>query len=659
MTQEKGSSQFKYLFTPLKVGPITVRNRVVNPGHTLRYGENGLPSEKHLYYYIERAKGGAGLQIMESTSVHPSSIGSRGGAIVNVDDRIVPVYKRISESVHQYGGRILAELTHAGRQTGPMADPQAIWAPSPVPIEIRHGSIPHEIEPEQIAEVVECFSKASLRCIKGGLDGVEIQAAHGSLIHQFLSPLTNRRSDEYGGSLENRMRFALEVLRSAREAVGREHVVGMRINGSDLTEGGLTITDMQEVAWKLEQTGLVDYFSVSVAHYSDWLGYARNIPDMSFRPGVWAHLAGNIKKVVKIPVFCIGRVNHPVVAEEILASGQADMVGMVRALIADPHLPNKAREGRIEDIRLCVGAMEACVSDPRGYSPPVSCVYNPVTSREKEWATIAPATTKKKVVVVGGGPGGMECARVAALCGHRVTLLEKGTKLGGQVLTAAKAPLREEFGIIADYLSLQVNKAGVDVRLGVEATPENIVALHPDAVVVATGSVPVMPDIPQTGDMSKITVDYLLEGRAEAGQRVLIADEAGDQLSFSAAEYLATKGRRVTLITRLVYPGIRMQPTTWRVQYQRLLELGVELVPLTSLKSLEERKAVTYNVFTNAVGAIEGVDTVVFSVPRRANDDLYRSLKGKIGKLCLIGDAMAPRGVKDATYEGHKVAREI
>ncbi|MBI2847349.1 MAG: FAD-dependent oxidoreductase [Chloroflexi bacterium] len=664
MTQDSGSKPgeiklFPHLFSHIQIRHLTIRNRIVNTAHGTRYAdEEHLPSEKHVYYHMERAKGGVGLIIMEGTGVHPSHASASGREIRNLDDRIIPRYQMLTEAVHKYGAKMGVELSHGGRQMSQSMD-YPVFAPSSVPTVMHPNRMPRQMDKRLIRELEEAFARAALRCKLGGMDLVELHGAHGNLVHQFISSFSNRRTDEYGGSMENRLRFAIETLTAMRERVGSDILVGIRINHSELMEGGLTITETQEVAGRLEESGLVDYLNVSQGHLQSLMSYVPQSPDMSFRPAPFINMAAQIKRVVKLPIIASGRINHPAVAEEILSKGQADMVGMVRALIADPHLPNKAREGRVDDIRLCVGAMEGCIQDIRGARSPVTCVQNPVTSREKDWAVLVPAKTRKHVVIVGGGPAGMECARVAALREHRITLFEKSKKLGGQVLIAAKAPGREEFAGIVDYLKRQIEKLGVEIRMGVEAKEENVLSLSPDAVVVATGCLPVVPSIPGKLDGDAVTPWDILEAGAEVGKRVIVWDEVGSQEAFGAAEHLASRGRKVEFVTRLAVPGGYINPNSWRIQYQRMIEMGVVFTPFTYVKRIDGDKVVLSHEFADVKQVREGIDAIVLAVWNKPQDKLYCDLEGKVKELYLIGDALSSRGVMQAFYDANKVARAL
>ena len=481
--------RFPHLFSPIKIGNLTVRNRIVNTAHGTNFAKDHMVTDRHIFYHVERAKGGAGMGIMESTSVHPSYNIGVMDTIWSFDERNIPQFRRLSQAVHQYGAKILVQINHGGRHSvsGDSMLPQMAPSPIAAPELWEPGAeVPHEMDEEEILQLVQAFGRAAAVVKEGGMDGVELHGGHGNLIHQFMSPWVNQRLDGYGGSLENRLRFAYEVIGEVRRQVGDDFVVGMRVSGDEFLSGGLALDDMKDVSRRLAATGKLDYFNVSNSNYSNVRSMTAHIPPMYIAPAAFSYLWAEIKEAVDIPVIGIGRINSPDLAEWILEQGKVDMIGMVRELIADPHLPNKAREGRLDDIRTCVACMQSCIGRLERKLL-ISCIYNPVSGREQEWATSEAAAASKKVLVVGGGPAGLEVARVASARGHDVTLHEKSQQLGGQVNAAAKAPHRGDFGEIALYLSRQVAKLGVEVVLGVEATEQIITRADPDAVVVATG----------------------------------------------------------------------------------------------------------------------------------------------------------------------------
>ena len=655
------ATQFPHLFNPIQVGNMTVRNRIVNTAHGTNFAKDHILTDRLIAYHVERAKGGVGMSIVEATSVHPSYNVGVMDTIWSFDERNVPWYRKLSQAVHRHGAKMLVQLNHGGRQTVNSETMLPALAPSPIPapdLWEPGADVPHEMDEEEILEIVRAFGRAAIMAKEGGVDGVELHGGHGNLIQQFMTPWVNQRQDKYGGSLENRLRFAFEVVDDVRRNVGDDFVVGMRISGDEFVSGGLSLEDMKEIARRLAATGKIDYLNVSNSNYSDSRSMAAHIPSMYIAPAAFSYLWAGIKDVVDIPVIGIGRINTPDLAEWVLAEGRADMIGMVRGLIADPHLPSKAREGRVDDIRTCVGAMEGCIGRlERGL--PITCIYNPVSGREQEWATLEPAAVKKRVWVVGGGPAGLEAARVAAARGHAVTLYEKSARLGGQVVAAAKAPHREDFGEIAAYLERQVRKLGVEVVLGVEATEEMIVEANPDAVVVAAGSNAYIPDVPGAELGIAVAAQDVLEKKIDWGQKVVVVDTQGHHPGSDVAEFLADQGRKVELLTTKPYVGASIELLTWRLLYERLMEKGVVMSPSTALKEIREDSVIVYSTITNKEREISGVEAVVFAAGGEAENRLYRSLKGKVKELYAVGDCVAPRGVEQAVYDGHKVGRAV
>src|SRR2546428_3002344 len=433
--------ELRSLFSPIPVGRLTLKNRIYSSGHAEAMAEGGRPGARLTRYHEAKARGGCALTIFGgSSSVHPSSPAAAWKQIANHDDSIIPAYRAIADAVHGHGCLVFTQLTHLGRRA--QADGEeanVLLAPSQIPERV-HRDVPHELESEQITELVRAFGEATRRCRDGGLDGVEISMAHNHLIDQFWSPLFNQRLDDYGGSLVNRMRFGVEVLSEIRRRVGRDFVVGARISGDELTRGGLTAADMAEIARRLAASGLIDFLSIIGGGAHTYELQAAAVPNMSYATGVYVPLVAAIKQAApSMPIFHASRIVDPVHADSIVAAGHVDVVGMTRALIADPDLPRKARAGRPDDIRTCVGANEGCI-DRIYQGKPVTCVQNPAAGREAELGDGRPATTPQKVVVVGGGVAGLEAARMAAARGHRVVLFEKAAGLGGQVLLAARAP---------------------------------------------------------------------------------------------------------------------------------------------------------------------------------------------------------------------------
>ena len=654
------AAELRTLFSPIQVGSVILKNRIYSSGHAEAMAEGGRPGDRLTRYHAAKARGGCALTIFGgSSSVHPSSPAAAWKQIANHDDSIIPAYRALADAVHAHECLVFTQLTHMGRRAQADGEEAAVLlAPSQIPERV-HREVPHELEAEQIAELVRAFGEAARRCREAGLDGIESSMAHNHLIDQFWSPLFNQRLDEYGGSLENRMRFGFEVLRETRRFVGRDFVVGARISGDEFTRGGLTAADMAEIARRLAASGLVDFLSIIGGGAHTYELQAAAVPNMSYATGVFVPLAAAIKQAAPgLAIFHASRIVDPVHADRVVAAGEIDVVGMTRALIADPELPRKAREGRLDDIRTCVGANEGCI-DRIYQGKPVTCVQNPATGRERELADVNRAAQPRKVVVVGGGVAGLEAARMATLRGHRVVLFEKTAELGGQVLLAARAPARSEYAGIVRYLAGQVRKLGAEIRLDVEVAPETVIAERPEAVVIATGSHPFVPAVPGGDGKHVVTDRDVLAGDARVGASVVVVDDVHTQQALSTAELLLEQGKRVEVISPLFYVGQDIGVTSIAPLYKRLFTRGAVLTPGTELRAVEGSAVLVANVYSGAERRIEGVDTVVLSAGSRSTDSLYRALKGRVPELHAVGDCVAPRGVHQAILDATRVARAI
>jgi 2,4-dienoyl-CoA reductase-like NADH-dependent reductase (Old Yellow Enzyme family)/thioredoxin reductase len=638
---------------------MTVRNRIVSSAHHPLFVnlQTGLLEERMINYWAAKAKGGTGLIETYLTTTHPKieyDIFRRPG--------VVDAFKRAAEAVHKYDTKLVCQIANSGAQGGGFRLP-AGWAPSvvPTPNLTLQLNNPHEMTKDEIKAFVEAFANAAKVAKEAGADGVQIHGAHGYLIYEFMSPYTNRRTDEYGGDLENRMRFPLAIAEAVRASVGDDFVVGMRIDADDFIPGGLTLDDVLIMAPMLVRAGKLDYLSVSCGTYRTT---ATVIESMYYPLNSFVYLASAVKQVVDIPVIARGRITDPVQAEEILANNQADMVSIVRGLIADPEWSNKAREGRVDEIRKCLGCCEGCWGTLAfaAYSGlGITCTMNPVIGREgiPGWGELIPAAKKKRVMVIGGGPAGLEAARVAALRGHKVSLYDKNPELGGQTLIAAKAPGRENFLDLGRYQTYQMKLLNVDVHLNTEVTTDAIEKEKPDAVVVATGSVPLIPDIPGVDGKNVVTVWQVLKSEVAVGDNVVIIGDDDHIQSLSTADFLAEQGKKVEVLCWNFCHGVKIEPCTRQAIYQRLLQKGVVLTPNTSVKEISGNTVVTMNVFTNQGRRIEGVDNVVIACGGKENNALYYALKDKIKELYVVGDANGVRKINDATMDGAMVGRVL
>lgn len=650
-------SQLTRIFEPITIGGRTARNRIVSTAHTTGFAEHGRPGERYVRYHARKAQGGAGIVMtFGSCSVHPSSPPENGGVAV-WDDDVIPALARVAELVHQHGALVISQVAHRGRRSTSLETSRALLAPSDVPEPV-HREIPHELEPEQIEELIAAFAAAARRFQAAGWDGVEVTSFGGQLIEQFWSLPMNRRADEWGGSLENRMRFGVRVVQAVRQAVGAGFIVGFRMTADQQLPGGLTREELIEIARRMDALGVIDYFNVSGGTGAILPLQAATVPSMDFPHLLFARQCQTMKAALRAPVLYAGRVITPEEAEGLLERGVADLVAMTRAMIADPDLVNKARAGRTEDIRLCVGANEGCIG--RRYAgSSITCVQNPMVGREAELGEFVPAARPRRVVVVGGGPAGLEAARVAALRGHSVALFEREAQLGGQIVAAAEAPQRREYAGVVRWLERQVRQAGVAVHTGREVGAEEVLALGPEAVVVATGSRPRAPEIPGADLAHVVSVNDVLRGQRQADQRCVVLDDDGHLRGPSVADYLSAQGKQVTIVTRLWSVGEDVDSTLKPLIYERMLKQGVEMVTLTTPVAIGPGWVRLRNVFSGREWALEDVDTVVTAYGGQAEDGVYRALKGRVAELHLVGDAMAPRRLADAMLEATRAGRAL
>lgn len=685
-------AQFDALFKPLKINNLTIRNRVVSTAHAEVYAtEGGMTTERYVKYYEEKAKGGVGLCICGGSSV--VSIDSPQGWWKSVNlstDRIIPHFQNLADAVHKHGGKIMIQITHMGRRSrwdggnwSTLLSPSGIREPV-------HRATCKTIEVEEIIRIIQDFAKAAARAKSGGLDGVELSCVHQHLIDQFWSPRVNKRTDEWGGSFENRMRFGMEVLKAVREEVGEDFVVGMRITGDEFHADGLNHEDMKAIAAYYNETGLVDFFSVVGSGCDTHNTLANVIPNMSYPPEPFLHLAAGIKEVVNVPVMHAQNIKDPNQAQRILEGGYVDFVGMTRAHIADPHLITKIKLNQVDQIRQCVGA-NYCI-DRQYQGLDVLCIQNAATSRESTMPHIIEKTTGKRrhVVIVGGGPAGMESARVCAERGHKVTLIEKNSELGGQITIAAKAPQRDQIAGITRWFALELARLGVEIQFDTSATETTIRALNPDVIILATGGTPFIHQTPEWGAEEELVVSAwdILNGTVTPGKNVLVYDTICEFSGLSVADFLAQSGAKVEVVTDDIKPGAAVGGTTFPTYYRSLYE---QEVIMTSDLLLEK----VYREDDNLIALLENeytgqqeervVDQVVIENGTRPDETLYYQLKydsankGQMDIEALydakpqpafsediegyllyrIGDCVAQRNTHAAIYDALRLCKDL
>lgn len=649
-------SEFKYLFSPLKIGSTIVPNRIHFAAHMTNFGEDHKISRSHIYYYRERAKGGCGLITTEELGVHPTD--HPYDKLVDIfDPETIPGFRKLTRAIHDYDTKIFAQLNHNGMQGDGKISRLPVWGPSPGKDPIFRETC-KEMEIEDIKECASYFARSATHAVEGGFDGIELQLGHSSLIRQFLSPVSNFRNDEYGGSLENRMRFCFEVIEAVRKAVGPAFTLGVRLNADEMhPKGGLTLTDAKEIAARLDASGLLDFMDLSLGtFYNLFLVEGSMHTPLAYT----APLSAAIRSAVGLPVFCTNRINDPHLAEKILEEGQADMIGMVRALICDPELPNKALEGRSEDIRHCIACNQGCIAR-MGLGYRLGCLQNPAVGMEEKFGigTLLPADNPKKVVVVGAGPAGLEVARVSALRKHSVILFEKNGEVGGQNTLAGKPAGRQEITGVVRWLLGQVGKLDIDMRLGVAAGIDTILEEKPDVVVVATGSVPKTNPFPGEYCFPQVvnTLQILTE-QVEAGEKVLLIDLDGHHQATGTAEFLADRNKKVHMVTAALFIGSALGPLQdLYLTRQRLARKGVTYTPDIAVLEIQGTLVKGLNVYSNEFINFEGYDTVVLAAGNVADDALYHAFKGRVKELYRVGDCLAPRKTDMAIMEAHRVGR--
>lgn len=671
MTDPTDSPTFPTLFSPIKLGPKTARNRIWMTAHATLLVKDHLFTDAHIAYYTARAKGGAAVITMEAMAAHPTTQPYKGKAFA-FDPRMAAQYRKLADAVHEFDTLLLSQPWHRGRQTNSVANGLPVWAPSSIPCGV-YREMPHVMTAKDIDEIIDGYRLSARYSREGGLDGVEVHGmSHGYLLNQFLSPATNHRHDGFGGSIENRMRIVIEILEATREEIGPDMIMGMRINSDDGHEGGLRPDEWADLARRFQDTGLIDYLSMTHGTYINRMLIYPTSPE---EHGYQLAATRQVKQAVTVPVVGVGRIVYPAEAERFLADGKCDFVGMARALVADPNWGAKAAQGQSKRIRPCVGA-NWCMSTIFAQAA-IGCIHNPSAGAELELDedSLAAAPAAKRVSVVGGGPAGLRAAWTLARRGHQVTLFERRVELGGQVRWWAKSESRQELVDIVDWLAARVAEEAVDIRLGHEITMTDLEQGGFDDVVFATGSTGLThgwtmlrpekwdgPPLPGADLPHVVSYMGLLGSDRQVGDRVVLFDTMGGRQAAVTAEYLTQHGADVTFVTQLGQPSPDLAASRdWGKVHGMLRKAGVRFLVDRELTAISPTSVSVRDLYTDETEELDGIDQVVLVIGAAANDALYHGLADRDGApTChLIGDAMAPRRVNDAIREGELIARKV
>jgi mycofactocin system FadH/OYE family oxidoreductase 2 len=666
---------YRYLWSPLALGPVTTRNRIVFSAHLTNYACDGKPTEQHAAYYEARAKGGAGLIITEEHSTHATDWPYEK-LIHGFHRDVIPGYRKITEAVHRHRVPVFAQINHNGGQASSMFSRLPVWAPSPVADPL-FREVPKAVTHAEIEQIIAGYAQVAEHCAEGGFDGIELQCSHSSIVRGFLSPATNKRTDVYGGSLENRARLLVEIVAAVRKVIGNRLALGVRICGDELIEGGTTIDEAVRIAEIVEATGQVDYIntSIGVATASLYMIEA----SMHIPPNYAMFIPSAIRKAVDLPVVGVGRFKDPLQAERALAEGHCDLVGIVRGQIADPDFAAKARAGATDEIRLCLSCNQECVGR-MGLNRWLGCIENPHTGREAERAALTQITAKptiatqrvgtagtgmqnggkaQSVMIVGAGPAGLQAAIAAARNGHNVTVYEKESQAGGQVRLAASVPNRAEFGDMIRNQLIEARRMGVTVEYGIGVWPGFVDERKPDHVIVATGAEASRPWWAPPEAANVCDVRDVLTGSVEPFGDVVVIDEIGFHHATSVGELLADRGCQVEIITNGMVVGqdlgITLDMENW---WMRAGAKGIvqttDLVPM----GMEGR---TLNLLHHPTGTntTRTPDWVVLAIPPNPVEWLYNDLKAAGWSVERIGDCLAPRRAHAAVVDGERAGAAI
>ncbi|MBI5968653.1 MAG: FAD-dependent oxidoreductase [Deltaproteobacteria bacterium] len=638
------------LLSPVKIKTMELPNRVVLPPMGTNLGNaDGTVSEANLAYLKRMARGGAGLIITEVSAVYPS--GSAINCELGVyDDRFIPGLKRLADVAHAAGSKIALQLHHAGRESLHLLQEKKAIAPSAIR-SLVFGLTPREMTREEIQEIIAAFGAAARRAREAGFDAVEVHGAHGYLLTQFLSSLSNQRADEYGGTLANRSRFMLEVLEEVRRRVGEDFPISLRISVEECIKGGYTIEDINPLLPELVRAG-ADIIHASLGTHGSPAGITS--APIEYEPGFNVWRAKKVKEVVDVPVIAVGRFTDPNLADEVIARKEADLVAFGRQYLADPDFLTKAREGRHEDIRVCLACNQGCIERLILGEGNIRCAINPETGQELIYPS-GPAAVRRRVWVVGAGPGGLTAAYEAARLGHKVTLFEKEETTGGQLRFVCKAPHKSIYGDWGTWLTSQVKKLGVTLHTGTKVTERMIEEGKPDAVILATGGEKIIPDIPGI-DLRMVSDAWqILSGEVDPREHAVVI--GGGLIGMETADFLLKRGAQVTLIEVLKRSPVLKITSHGYMLHTRLREGNCKLLFNTAIRRIEENSITILSDGEEQI--LSPVDQVIIAAGLKPRDDLRKTLQARGIPHFIIGDALQPRRIMEATEEGARAARNL
>ena len=662
------TGEFAHVFEPLRLRHKTLRSRITFGAHTANMAEDGLPGARHIGYYRERALGGAGMIVVEPIPIHRTGVLTRGN-FRHDDDDVIPAFRRLTDACREANPDVvmIQQLYHVGQHGDADNSFAPNWSPSGLP-SYHDADGSHAMTPDEIEELIEGFVAAAARAQASGFDGVEIFAAYHAVVDQFWAPWSNRRTDEWGGSAENRMRFSAEILRRIRERCGDEFIIGLAISADPSSEAFPSIAELADVVAWHDERRLMDYVTCGTGSYFD---FEAIIPTSLYDQRLGEPFAAALKAVVRHAlVQAESHIRTPAAAEAVLAAGHADMVSIVRGQIADPHLVAKARAGRAADVRPCISCNQLCWGR-RSRDYWISCLVNPSAGREWAWDgdRFEPAAVPRSVLVVGGGPAGLEAARVAAERGHRVTLLERGSRLGGQFRLAGLQPSRGQILDLLDWYARSLDALGVQVRLGVEARPDEVAAAAADEVVVATGSrpprtgfqraLPMVDRLPGVDAADVFAIQDVLDGSAVPGRRVLVLDDLGDWRGLGTAVHLAEHGHEVTILTGgpVVAGGLFHSAADGPLR-RRFAAAGGHSITSACVLGWRDGLVHVRSLLDGALSTV-AVDALVIAETPVVEPALAEALTARGVEFHQIGDCVAPRRASLAFLEGRELARSL